>query len=83
MQISQQISHMPSICILASKSTQSPPAPPAERVIDTNPSGTQCQLSSNHVFDSSIGIVGTESIKAALSCICIVFKLIRIARTER
>jgi len=82
MQISQQISHMSSICILACTKT---PALPDERVIDTNPSGRQCQLSSNYdyVFDSSIGIVGTESIKAALSCICIVFKLIRIARTER
>lgn len=81
MQISQQISHMSSICILASKSVR--PSHPAGGVIDTKPSGAQCQLFSNHVFDSAIGIVGTENIKAALSSICIVFKLIQIARTER
>lgn len=56
---------------------------PGGGVIDANPSGAPCQLSANHVFDSGIGIVGTESIKAGLSRICIVFKLIRITGTER
>lgn len=56
---------------------------PGRGVIDANPSAAPCQLSANHVFDSDIGIVGTESIKAGLSRICIAFKLIQITGMER